>query len=785
MVPDMWLVSGILLGAVVLLVTEWVPMEVTALMVLGAVAVTGLLPPAEALAGFSNPAVVTIWAVFILSGGLTRTGVANIIGRLVSRVSGKREGLLVLVIMLTAGLLSAVMNNVAVAALMLPVVMDIARQMEIPPPRLLIPLAYGSLLGGLTTQIGTPPNILVTEALRSAGRQPYGFFDFTPIGLSVMLSGTAFMVLAGRHLLPSELPSARPSEDSDEWKQRYDIGAYLFHLRVPHGSLLNGRTLAQSRIGSALGVTVVSISRQKRHLSAPSATERLAAGDVLTVAGRPAPQEAQTVLDGLLLEPKSQDIIDLFDAHIAAAEMTVQAGSIFSGKSLNALDFHARYGVTVLTLVRQEQFFRAGFQDMNLRAGDRLLLAGPRERLTALAERKRFDPLSPVSSSKLRRKYALGAHLMILRVSPESALVEKTLGETRLGDLLGTRVLVMLGGRETRVLPGPEQRIGAGDRLLVEGTPFHLDLLSALASLEIEGAHTARVETLLSENDGVVEAVLSPHSTLAETSVRQLNFREKYGLTVLAVWRGGKMIGENLRDTVLRFGDALLLFGPVHQLDLLAGDREFVVLSQRHQQRPRLEKMGISLAIMAAVLLAVLTGWTPIYIAAVVGAAMMILTGCLSMEEAYRQIEWKAVFLIAGMLPLGAALEKTGLAVLLAEKVVAVAGPLGPEAVMLGLVVLTFLATCVVPTAALVVLMAPIVLNTAESMHLSGEALLMAVAMAASASFMTPISHPANILVMGPGGYRFMDYVKTGGALTLVVLVVLMVLMPFLWPLTP
>jgi di/tricarboxylate transporter len=155
------------------------------------------------------------------------------------------------------------------------------------------------------------------------------------------------------------------------------------------------------------------------------------------------------------------------------------------------------------------------------------------------------------------------------------------------------------------------------------------------------------------------------------------------------------------------------------------------------------------------------------------------------MKEAYRQIEWKAVFLIAGMLPLGTALDQTGAAKLIAEAVVALVGPFGPQAVMLGLIVLTFMATCFVPTAALVVLMAPIVLNTSANMGLSPLGLMMAIAMAASASFMTPVSHPANILVMGPGGYRFLDYLKIGGVLTLVTMVVLMVVLPIFWPLAP
>jgi di/tricarboxylate transporter len=188
---------------------------------------------------------------------------------------------------------------------------------------------------------------------------------------------------------------------------------------------------------------------------------------------------------------------------------------------------------------------------------------------------------------------------------------------------------------------------------------------------------------------------------------------------------------------------------------------------------------------MAAVLLPVMLGWLPIYIAVVIGAAVMVMSRCLTMEEAYRFIEWKAVFLIAGMLPLGTALDKTGAARLLAEGVVGVLGPLGPHAVLFGLLAITFLATSIIPTAALVVLMAPIALKTAAGLGISPHTLLMGIAMAASSSFTSPISHPANVLVMGPGGYRFVDYLKLGIPLTLLILILLMVVLPIFWPFTP
>jgi len=287
MTPDIAMVLVILTVAVVFLITEWIPMEVTALLSLGAVALVGLVSPVEALSGFSNPAVVTIWAVFILSGGLTRTGVANVIGRFVLRLAGNSEIRMIFVIMVTAGTLSAIMNNVAVAALMLPVVMDIARHTGSPPSRLLMPLAYGSLLGGLTTQIGTPPNILVSEALRDEGFKSFTFFDFTPIGLAIMFSGIAFMVFIGRHLLPQRDVVKESSGDQDiDWETQYDLQERLFNIRIPEDSILVNKTLAETRMGSALGWNVISITRNNQTLLAPGPSDILQVNDRLTIEGR-------------------------------------------------------------------------------------------------------------------------------------------------------------------------------------------------------------------------------------------------------------------------------------------------------------------------------------------------------------------------------------------------------------------------------------------------------------------------------------------------------------------
>ena len=786
MTPEIMLVLSILLVAVILLITEWIPMEVTALLSLGAVALTGLVTPAEALAGFSNPAVITIWAVFILSGGLTRTGVANAIGHFVLRLAGNSETRMIAVIMVSAGVMSAIMNNVAVAALMLPVVMDIARHTGSPPSRLLMPLAYGSLLGGLTTQIGTPPNILVSEALRDAGLRSFTFFDFTPMGLTVMLCGIAFMVLIGRRFLPRrDVAKELTRNKTVDWESQYDLDEQLFNIRIPPDSMLINKTLAESRLGSALGWNVISINRNNQIRSAPGPAETLQAGDQLTVEGRIDDLKELKNWQQLMVEERGIDIKAPYSGDIKIGEIILSGNSPFIGKTLNSIGFRGRFETNVLAIRRSNSIRRTNLQDIPLGRGDVLLVAGHHERLAEFENIAGFEQVRFVSRSELIDIYHLHERLMIMTVPPDSAMIGKTLKESRLGESLGSRVLGILRGNDPIQMPEPWETLQANDRLVVEGRLSDFDILRELEKLIIERRTRPDIRALVSGNVGLVEAILSPHTTLVGTTLRQLNFREKYGLSVLAIWREGKAYRSNLRDMALRFGDALLLLGPRNKLQMLGSEPDFIVLTGTAQEELQLEKMKFSILIMGGILLPVIIGWVPIYIAAVIGAALMVLFGCLSMDEAYRQIEWKAVFLIAGLLPLGTALDQTGAARLIAEGVVAFVGPFGPRAVMLGLVALTFLATCFVPTAALVVLMAPIVLNTSTNMGLSPYALMMAVAMAASASFMTPISHPANILVMGPGGYRFMDYFKVGGLLTVVVLIVIMFILPVIWPLVP
>jgi di/tricarboxylate transporter len=788
MTPEIMTVLAILVVVIILLVTEWAPLEVLAMLVMGVLAITDIVSPKEALAGFSNPAVVTIWAVFILSGGLTRTGIANILGRQLLKVAGGGEAKLVVIIMVIAGVLSAFMNNVAVAALMLPVVMDIARKTGRSPSTLLMPLAYGSLLGGLTTMIGTPPNILVSEALRENGLEPFKLFDFSPVGLVVMACGVAFVTLIGTHLLPKRNLAEETAGRRPDFRSQYRLQEHLFQIRIPEGSALVGKTLAGSRLGAALGLTVVGITRSGATLLAPPITAVIQRDDLLIVEGNPDHIQEMNHWGQLLTETDTIGPDALTAYGMQLARLGLKPGSGYENQTLADIGFRNRLGLNVLAIERGGSHLDTDLKSRPLKAGDTLVVYGPSEKLAQLTDNAHFQPPEMLTLEDMGNYAKLGHDLRQLRVPDASKLVGLTLSESRLGDAVDVQILCIVRADGTALIPTSDDRFAAGDRLVVWGTA---DMISILLMQGLEGmfieADAPQTDLSMLEDDqvGLVEVILSPHSVLSGMTLRGMNFREKYGLTVLAIWRKGTAYRVDLRDMALQFGDALLLYGPWDKLNLLGREPDFLVLTEGAQEAPREEKAKLALTIMAAVLIPVIMDWVPIYIAVVIGAAFMVLTRCLTMEEAYRYIEWKAVFLIAGMLPLGTALDNTGAARILAEGVVGTLGPFGPHAVLFGLLVITFIGTSIIPTAALVVLMVPIALKTAAGLGISPYALMMGIAMAASSSFTSPISHPANVLVMGPGGYRFIDYVKVGVPLTLVVLVVLMIVLPIFWPLMP
>jgi di/tricarboxylate transporter len=424
-------------------------------------------------------------------------------------------------------------------------------------------------------------------------------------------------------------------------------------------------------------------------------------------------------------------------------------------------------------------------QDLRFRTievGDRLLLQGERAALEKIVGLGMVGELRFVDPSEVNALAGERAHLLAVRVPEGSVLADHNLVESRLGNAFGLTVVGIIRGEEFRCMPSPRDRVHAGDLLVLQGSPHDLEVLEGLQELEISEQSSSLIAELESQQIGVTEVLLSPRTGLAGRTLADLLFRDHYGLSVLAIWRKGRAYRSGLQTMPLQFGDALLVYGQRSNLEAVARDPDFLVLDESAARAPRLEKAGIAAAIMLAVLLSAILGLVPIAIAGLTGAALMVLVGCLSMEEAYRAIEWKVVFLIAAMLPLGVAIQNTGAAQLGAETLVATVGNLGPRWVVAALFTVTVIATQVVPTAALVVLMAPVALSASTTLGISPHLLMMTVAIGASASFASPLSHPAHLLVMGPGGYRFIDYVKVGVPITILALLVSVGLLPILWP---
>jgi di/tricarboxylate transporter len=594
MTTQIALTLAIILAALVLFATEKLRVDLVALLVLLAVALTGLVDPERVFEGFANPAVITVWAVYMVSGGLFKTGVADAMGRGILRLAGDKQSRLIATIMVTCGVISAFMNNVGATAMLMPAVIDISRRTKIAVSRLLMPLSFSSLLGGSMTLIGTPANILAMGIVADQGLETLGFFGFTPMGIVVLATGVVYMVLIGRHLLPVRA-GAEGRQDV------YRLRQYVAEVRVLNPSPLAGKTLLESRLGQDYDLTVLALER-----------------------------------DGV--------------------------------------------------------------------------------------------------------------------------------GQAQLG-------------RDTVVQ--------AGDLLTVKASADDLVAAREALGIAIEAERRLDLERLEAGNVRLIEATLAPGSGLADRTLREARFRDRYGFTALAIWRHGEAITEKLRDVPLHFGDALLLQGPSHRVRELQEGTDFLVLEPLAFEQLRRKKAPIAvLALVLAIGLVVFAGFH-ISLAMVIAAVIMILTGCLSIEEAHESIDWRTVFLVAGMLPLGMAMEATGTAQYLADLVLRALGNYGPTAVLAGIYLLAALITQAMSNAAAMVLIVPIAVNTAQGLGANHLTFTMAVVIGAVTSFLTPIGHKANVLVFGPGGYRFFDYARVGALLTVVLLVVSMIFLPLFWPLFP
>jgi len=756
--------------------------DITALIVLCFLAVTGLVTPTEAVAAFGNPAVVTIWAMYILSAALVKTNIATMIGNYVLKFSGKSETGLIIVIMAVSGFLSAFMNNIGVAALMLPVVMSISKITSHSPSRLLIPMAFGVLLGGTTTLL-TTMNILVSNTLLENNYTPFGLFDFTPVGIFVFLGGIIFMAFIGRKLLPERDLVKESIGAEKNLEDQYELQERMNSLRVPPDSPLVMKSIAEINVGTVTGLTVVAILRNGKTILAPDPSIRINRNDVIIIEGRLDRLNEFRGWQKLQIENELSSASHEIENNIQYAEITVSDNSELSGKTYYEIHFRKRFGINVFAIKKGNHFVQGNLASLIINSGDVLLVRSKPEIINQLSESDDFRDLKLISKDDLEKNYDVKESLFTVMISEDSDLNEKTLSKSRMGAVFGLHVLAIKRNEEVHVMPMPDDIIHKNDKLIIACRQEDLDLLRGLQDLKIETESTPKIETLESEQVGLVEVSLAPRSGVVGKTLRDIHFRTKYGMQVIAIWHEGRAIRTNLRDIELNFGDALLLMGKRENINLLKGDADFIVLSQEVDQVLNKKKAPVSGIIMFLFVLSIVFEWLPISIAALTAVVLMILTGCLKTDDAYKSIDWRSIFLIAGMMPLGIAIQKTGTAQLVSNLILSLHSTVGDWGIMILLYSLITAASVVIPSSALVVFMAPIFISIAQQLGVSPYAVMMVLAVSASASFISPVSHPANILVMGPGGYRFSDYTKVGLPLTIVVMIIGLIMISVFWPL--
>jgi di/tricarboxylate transporter len=400
---EITVILGILAVSFVLFITEKLRVDMVAVLIILTLIFTRILPLEEAFAGFSNPIVIAVGSLFIISGGLFQTGVATWLGKHLTRIGGKTEPTLIATVMIAGALLSSIMNNVAATAILLPGVMVIALRAELAPSRLLIPLAYGTILGGMLTLVGTYPNIIVSSVLNEATGSPFGFFDFSLIGLSLTFFGIVYMVFLGRRALP-----AKPLEEKIRYSTSpeilpsiYRLEERLFELRVPKGSDIVGKSIAESEIGSQFGTNVLGIMRARLRRLAPQKDDIIKADDRLLLQGRESDIRNLVSKYGLQIRRKGNvQQQDLLSSQIGVAEITLPPRSQYVGKTLADILLREKFGLTVLAIWRSGRPIRARLAEVTLQLGDALLIRGPWKKIALLKKTDEFLVLSAISEDE-------------------------------------------------------------------------------------------------------------------------------------------------------------------------------------------------------------------------------------------------------------------------------------------------------------------------------------------------------------------------------------------------
>lgn len=596
----------LLVVAVVLFATEKLPVDVIGILLVIGLVLSGVLNVQEGLAGFGDNIIITIAGLFVLTGGLVKTGIVDLIGRRLYRVAGHNEFLLTSLIMVVAAATASVLKNTTTTAMYLPVVMGLAERARIPPSKLLMPLAFGAILGGSCTLIGTSTNLAVSSAMARYSEnpafpeivrqqlQPYSMFELTSVGAAAALVGLLYMLTIGLRLLPK-----RGGEES--FTDQYHIREFISEVLVLPGSHLIGKTLGEANINKELELNVLGIIRGREEKIAPSSRERIELNDLLIV----------------------------------------------EGKIANILRIKSEAGI---------------------------------------------------------------------EIKPDFTL---------------------------------------NDRVLEGG--------------EIE----------------LFEVMVMRDSNLVGQTLKTINFRQQYDLTVLAINRHNATIFEKLSEVRLRFGDVLLVQGRRRLVEPLVTEGELLLLEEVSTGNMRTEKRKWAIAafvlFLALSLSKIVVGIEiPLAIAVLLGVMLLLATKTIRHTELYTLIDFRLLVLIACMISFGVAMEKTGADIYLANLIQIYFGQYGPTALLAGFFILTVALTQPMSNQAAALVVLPVAIKTAVALGLNPRTFAVAVTYAASVSFLTPLE-PACVLVYTPGRYRFFDFVKIGSILTVLVFIVVIWLVPIVW----
>lgn len=577
--------------ALVFFAFEWISSDVVALGLLLTLVITGLVPANKAFAGFGSDSVIMILGLLILTAALLRTGVMELVGRLLVRYTGDRPRTLLAVIMIAAAGLSAFISNTACTAFFIPIVIAVAARAKTSPSKLLLPLAFCSILSSSVTLISTSSNLVVSGLMTTAGMAPMNMFELAPVGIPITIVGLFYMFFIGRRLIPD---------------------------RAPPGELLES--------------------------------------------------------------------------------------------------------------------------------------------------------------------FGVRAYLTEILILPDSPLVGKTLEESGLGRDLDLNVLQIVRNKEKHLRPARNLTLQANDVILVEGVREEILKIKDTSGIEIKSDVKLSNPNLQTEDSGLVEVILLPRSRLIGRTLKKAQFRERYGLHVIALNRHGKNLHRKISEVLLRMGDVLLVQGDKKNIAQLEEDRTVRILGSVEESRIDRRKALLAIGIFVGALLLGILKVVSLPVAALLGAFGVFITRLITPEDAYRELDWRAVILIACMLSLGGAMEATGTAKYLAGLVVNLVGTAGPLWLLSGFFVLSVLLTQPMSNQAAVAVILPIAIQTAVQLHLNPRTFAMMVAVAASCSYLTPLE-PSCLMVYGPGRYRFADFLKVGSLLTILIFIIAIFLVPRVWPL--